>query len=72
MNGPDTDRSEDEAGAFRRGAMVDARAEGDRIAAWVRQNRALLEILAIGAVALSGIVCMVLVTLLIVWRQANP
>ena len=41
------------------------------IGAWARLNRSRLEILAIAAVALGGIVCMCLATLLIVWRMSN-
>lgn len=39
--------------------------------AWFRHNRAKLEILAIGAVAIGGIVCMVLATFVIIWRLAG-
>jgi len=72
VNGPDDSQGSPEPAAAEPSGRADARAEGRRIVAWLRQHRARLEILAIGAVALGGIVCMVLVTLLIVWRQANP
>lgn len=52
--------------------LADARAEGRRLLERIRQNRAKLQILAIGGVALGGIVCMALATLVIVWRLINP
>ncbi len=72
MSEPDAGRPHDRTISPEPGTLADARAEGHRIAAWVRRNRTRLEILAIGTIALGGIVCMVVVTLLMVWRQANP
>jgi len=53
------------------GSPAESAPEGGRLLVWVRRNRARLEILAIGAIALGGIVCMCLATLLIVWRLST-
>jgi hypothetical protein len=72
VSGPAEERQGSETEAEEPDGATNARTEGHRIAAWIRQNRAKLEILAIGGIALGGIVCMVVATLLIVWRMANP
>ena len=72
MSGTDEGRPSGETVPEERGGAAQDRVDGRRIVAWARQNRAKLEILAIGGVALGGIVCMVIATLVIVWRLANP
>jgi alpha/beta superfamily hydrolase len=72
VSGPAGGRQGSDTEAEEQDGATNTRTEGHQIAAWLRQNRAKLEILAIGGIALGGIVCMVVATLLIVWRMANP